>query len=140
MPNKINWGEAKNALFELDGGGAIIIRMFADYVQVLHSKTITEEPHPTVQNAKVVGFDDTMGQWCAMKINRIFFDDFAASTKMGHGKRDVLHVIDKALRSQPGSFGRGKAPFTALRKLLDAITDAGGKQGVQQTAPEAEAA
>lgn len=136
---KIDWAEAKNALFELDSGGAIIIRMFADYVQVLHSKTMTEEPHPTVPNAKMVGFDYPMGQWCAMKINRIFFDDFAASTKMGYGKRDVLHVIYKALRAPDGSFGRGKAPFKALNNLLEAITEAGTKQGVMP-APEAEAA
>ena len=73
-------------------------------------------------------------------MNRLFFDDFAASTKMGHGKCDVLHVIDKALRLPDGSFGRGSAPWSALNKLMDAIAEAGEKQGVQQTAPEAEAA
>jgi hypothetical protein len=126
---KIDWNEAKNAVFEMEDGDAFVIRMFPDRIQVLYSKTMTVEPHPTVAGAVEVGFDELMGQWCAMAMNRLFFDDFAADVKMGYGKRDVLHVIDKALRQPDGRLIRGTVRFSALKPLIEAIAAKGEADG-----------
>lgn len=131
--NKINWNEAKNVVAEMEGGSAFVIRMFPDRIQVLHSKTMTLEPHPTVAGALEVGFDDVLGQWCAMSMNRLFFDDFAATVKMGYGKRDVLHLIDKALRQPDGRLIRGKVRYSALKPLLAAIQANGEADGTMPT-------
>jgi hypothetical protein len=126
---KINWNETQNAVFEMEDGSAFVLRLFSDRVQVLHSKTVTVEPHPHVAGALEIGFDDRLGQWAGAKMDRLSFRRFAKATPMGAGKRDVLAVLNMAMAFRDGQMVRDKIPYAPLKTLIDAIQTAGEADG-----------
>lgn len=126
---KIDWTESRNAVFELDTDGAIIFCVHDGRVQVLYSKTLTTEPHPTVPGATEIDFDPVISRWAEAGMASYMFWNWADAQKLGHGKCKVLEALNRTRLRPKGEVVRSKVPWSALKKLLDAVQAVGEADG-----------